>query len=166
GLEIVSNGVGIDADFDCLSLAAVRIEFGDHVALCGDGIKEARIRSASSRAWIKDDARRRRRKEGGSCSCRSNRGSRADVHAVQSALRTGGATDLEAGHNGEAAAVGTAIRINGDGNGILVDGHGARCESPDGTGGQRREINGGNGIRTGVGDYREVGLLVDGNAAG
>src|SRR5437879_13581326 len=116
----MGDGVGINADFNCLSLAAVRIEFGDDVALCGDGIKEARVRSASNHAWIEDDARRRRRKERGSCRCRSNGGGRANVHAIQSAERTGGATNLEAAPDGEAAAVGGAVRINGEGNGVLV----------------------------------------------
>src|SRR5947207_8837624 len=162
----MANGVGINADFNCLSLAAVRIECGDDVALCGDGIKEARVRSASSRAWIKDDARRRRREERGSCRCRSNRGGRANVHAIQSPERTGCATDLQTGHNGEAAPVGAAIGIDGDGNGILVDGNSARSKRTYGTGGQWREINGGNGIRTGVGDDREVGFLVNGHTAG
>src|SRR2546429_8062298 len=162
----MGDGVGINADFNCLSLAAGRIEWRYDVTLGGEGIKEARVRSASDHAWIEDDARRRRREERGSCRCRSNRGGRADVHAIQSALRTGGPTNLEASHDGEAAAVGAAIRINGDGNGVLVDGNSARCESPDGTGGERREINGGNGVRTGVGDDREVGFLVNGHAAG
>ena len=48
---------------------------------------------------------------------------------------------------------------------MLVDSHAGRCDGADGCGGQRREINGGNGVRAGVGDNREIGFLVDGHAA-
>src|SRR5205814_5336608 len=131
----------------------------------GDGIKEARARSASNHARIEDDARRRRSKKRRRSGSRPDGGGRADVHAIESAGGTRGAIDPEAGHNGEPTPVGAAIGVDSYGDRILVDSHAAGCKRADRIGGQGCEINGSNRVRTGVGHDREICFLIDGHAA-
>src|SRR5260370_7615629 len=68
--------------------------------------------------------------------------------------------------------MGGTIWVDGDRDGILINSNSAWRESADGFAGIAgilcywREIDGGNSVRTGVGDDREVCFLIDGYAAG
>ncbi len=160
GLKVESDSVGINADLDGLRLAGVRIKGGNLVGLRGSRVKERR-----RNGWIENDTGQRlNAKERGRTLF--ERCATADVDGVKHAVGLSGSIQLERRDDSEAAAIRTAIRINGDGDGTLIHGCGGRSERADGAGGKRSEVDGGNGVRNGVGNDGEIRFLVNGHAAG
>src|SRR5713226_425217 len=161
GLEIVSDGRRIDANSNGLSLAGIRIESRNLVALAG-----SRVEERGRHRGIESNARWCGLNTGDRASGPLDRRGCADVHGIEHASGAEYAAELNSGDDSKPAAIRTAGGVDRNGDGILIHSDGRSNEFADRGGGERSEIDGGNRIRKGVGDDRKVRFLVDGHADG
>src|SRR5712692_2558446 len=161
GLEIVSDGRRIDANSNGLSLAGIRVESRNLVALAG-----SRVEEGGRHRGIERNARWGSLNTGDRASGPLDRRGCADVHDIEHASGAEYAAELNSRDDSKPAAIRTAVGIDGDGDGILIHSDGRSNEFADRGGGERSEIDGGNRIRKGVGDDRKVRFLVDGHTDG